>query len=386
MTTVRLGIIGLGVQGSAYADLIAKNKIKNMEIGALCVHRSSKVKEAERRFPGIPVFDNYVAMMKSGEVDAVVICVPHYLHPEIAMQGLNHDLHVLLEKPAAIHAKHIKEVNKLATNKPSLTFAMMYNQRTNELYQKVKEVIDNDGIGPIRRANWMITTWWRPQAYYDQSSWRATWEGEGGGVLVNQAPHQLDLFQWLCGMPKKVFATIQYGYQRDITVDDDVTAIFDYGNGATGIFTTCTHDIIGTDRLEIMGDKGKMIVEDSKKLTIKRLHQSESTLSDTLAMQDLKELITQQGSAQMYEEEVLEFNSVWGEQHTALLENFAANILDGTPLLAPGKEGVHAVELTNAIYLSSWLAEEVTVPVDENLFEVELSKKIAEEKRQSFSD
>ncbi len=91
------------------------------------------------------------------------------------------------------------------------------------------------------------------------SDWRATWKREGGGVLVNQASHQIDLIQWLCGMPKKVYSNVKYGYMRDIVVEDEVTAMFDYGDGATGVFVTCTHDLIGTNRLEILGDKGTFV-------------------------------------------------------------------------------------------------------------------------------
>ena len=189
----------------------------------------------------------------------------------MGIEALKRDIHALLEKPAGVYTKQVKELNEFAATKPELTFAIFFNQRTNPLYQKVKEIIDNGEIGNIRRTNWMITTWWRPQGYYDQSDWRATWSGEGGGVLVNQAPHQIDLLQWICGMPKKVYSNVKYGYQRNIAVEDEVTTILDYGNGATGVFITCTHDIIGTDRFEILGDKGKIVVDDSKKVTIKRL-------------------------------------------------------------------------------------------------------------------
>ena len=241
--------------------------------------------------------------------------------------------------------------------------------------------MDNGEIGNIRRTNWMITNWWRPQAYYDQSAWRATWGGEGGGVLVNQAPHQIDLLQWICGMPKKVSSNVKYGYQRDIAVEDDVTAVLDYGNGATGVFITCTHDIIGTDRFEITGDKGKIVVDDSKKVTIKRLKQSENEMNATMDWADAMKLFMGGGMGDIYDEEVLEFESVWGEQHCGVLENFAANILDGTPLIAPGSDGINGVSLANAIHLSSWLGKEVELPVDEEVYLAELNKKIEAEKK-----
>lgn len=380
MKKVRLGIIGLGAQGGAYAGFITDGKVPNMEIGAICDIDPAKKELAAEKYPDVPFYDDHIAMMESGDVDAIITCVPHYLHPEMGIQALERDIHALLEKPAGVYTKQVKELNDFSATKPELTFGIMFNQRANELYQKVKEIIDNDEIGGIRRTNWIITTWWRPQGYYDQSAWRATWEGEGGGVLVNQAPHQLDLMQWIAGMPKKVYSNVKYGYQRDIAVEDEVTAMFDYGNGATGVFITATHDIMGTDRFEIHGDKGKIIVDDSKKVTIKRLKRPEAEMSASMDMQDVMKIFMGGGADDVYDEEVLEFNDVWGVQHTSVLENFAANVLDGTPLLAPGSDGIRGVALANAIHLSSWLGKEVELPVDEDLYFAELTKKIEEEK------
>lgn len=381
MADVRLGIIGLGAQGGAYAGFIAEGKVKNMVIGAICDIDSAKKQEAQEKFPDVPFFDNYIDMLESGDVDAIVTTVPHYLHPEMGIEALKRNIHALVEKPAGVYTKQVKELNEFAATKPDVKFAIMFNQRTNPLYQKVKEIIDNGEIGNIRRTNWMITTWWRPQGYYNQSEWRATWGGEGGGVLVNQAPHQIDLLQWICGMPKKVYSNVKYGYQRDIAVEDEVTAVLDYGNGATGVFVTCTHDVVGTDRFEILGDNGKIVVDDSKKVTIKRLVKPESDMSATMSMQDVMKIFMGGSSDDIYTEEVLEFTSVWGGQHIAVLENFAAAIVEGTPLLAPGSDGINGVRLANAIHLSSWLGKEVEVPFDEELFLIELNKRISEENK-----
>lgn len=383
MKKVRLGIIGLGAQGNTYAGFIKEGRVKNMEIGAICDIDLDKKAVVDEKHPGVPFYDNYLKMLDSGDVDAVVTTVPHYLHPEMGIEALKRDIHVLGEKPAGVYTKQVKELNDYAATKPELTFGIMFNQRTNELYQKVKEIIDNGEIGNIRRTNWIITTWWRPQGYYDQSAWRATWEDEGGGVLVNQAPHQLDLLQWICGMPKKVYSDVKYGYQRDIAVEDEVTTLLDYGNGATGVFITCTHDIMGTDRFEILGDKGKIVVDDSKKVTIKRLHKSETKMSKEMSWADAAKVFMGGDLSDVYSEEVLEFESVWGAQHVGVLENFAANILGEEPLLAPGSDGIYGVELANAIHLSSWLGKEVVLPIDEELYLDELNKKIEEEKLQA---
>ncbi|QGH33821.1 gfo/Idh/MocA family oxidoreductase [Gracilibacillus salitolerans] len=381
MTKVRLGIIGLGQQGGAYGNMIKEGRVSNMEIGAICDNDPEKKKRADQEFPGVPFYEDYIDMLNSGDIDAIVTCVPHYLHPEMGIEALERDVHALLEKPAGVYTKQVKEINEFAKTKPNLTYAIMFNQRTNQLYQKVKEIIDNQEIGSIRRTNWIITTWWRPQGYYDAGSWRATWDGEGGGVLVNQAPHQIDLLQWICGMPEKVYTKAQYGYQRDIPVEDDVTTVLDYGNGATGVFITCTHDVMGTDRLEIHGDKGKIVVDDSKKVTIKRLNKPEREMSDTMSMQEVSKLFQGEGPGAIYQEEVLDFESVWGGQHLAVLENFAANILDGTPLIAPGSDGINGVELANAMHLSSWLNKEISLPIDENLYIEELNKRREQEIR-----
>ncbi|MEH7012178.1 Gfo/Idh/MocA family oxidoreductase [Neobacillus niacini] len=381
MKNVRLGIVGLGAQGGAYAGFIAEGRVKNMVIGAICDNDPDKKAVAAEKYPEVPFYDNYTEMLESGDVDAVVTCVPHFLHPEMGIEALSKNIHALVEKPAGVYTKQVKELNEFAATKPELTYAIMFNQRTNPLYQKLKELIDSGEIGNIRRTNWMITTWWRPQGYYNQSEWRATWGGEGGGVLVNQAPHQIDLLQWICGMPKKVSSTVKYGYQRDIAVEDEVTAVFEYENGATGVFVTCTHDVLGTDRFEILGDNGKIVVDDSKKITIKRLNKPEPEMNATMDMRDVMSIFMGGDTSDIYSTEEIVFESVWGGQHIAVLENFAANIVEGTPLVAPGSDGINGVALANAIHLSSWLGKEVELPFDEELFLAELNKKIKEENK-----
>jgi predicted dehydrogenase len=367
--TVRLGIIGLGTQGSTYARFLADAVVPGMVLGAIADTDPAKRTIAQQTYPGVPFFDDHLAMLDAGVVDAVVTTVPHYLHPQLAMDALARDIHVLVEKPAGVYTKQVAELNAFAATKPHLTFAIMFNQRNNPLYRRIKEIVDAGEIGAIRRSNWVITTWWRPQGYYDQSAWRATWGGEGGGVLVNQAPHQLDLWQWICGVPTSVYSKVAYGFRRDIAVEDEVTAVVDYGDGATGVFVTATHDLIGTDRFEILGDKGKIVVENSATATVTRLKQPEQALSHSMDLADIKKLFSGElDSAQYFTTESLEFESAWGAQHVGVLENFAANILNGTPLLAPGADGIVGVRLANAIHLSSWLGTEVPLDFDENRY------------------
>ncbi|MEO8907654.1 MAG: Gfo/Idh/MocA family oxidoreductase, partial [Microbacteriaceae bacterium] len=354
--------------------------VPNMTLAAIVDIDEAKARVAAETYPAVPFFSDYIDLLDSGLVDAIVTTVPHYLHPEMGMAALSRGIHALLEKPAGVYTKQVAELNAYAASKPELTFGIMFNQRNNPLYKRLKEIVDNGEIGAIRRSNWIITNWWRPQGYYDQSAWRATWGGEGGGVLVNQAPHQLDLWQWICGVPEKVFSKVAYGFRRNIAVEDEVTAVADYGDGVTGVFVTATHDLVGTDRFEILGDAGKIVVENSKTATVTRLKKPERELSDSMDTDDVMKLFMGQLDAgELYTTEVVEFDSAWGAQHAGVLENFAANILDGTPLIAPGSDGIKGVRLANAIHLSSWLGTEVSLDFDEDEFLELLNARIRDE-------
>jgi predicted dehydrogenase len=377
---VRLGIIGLGTQGSMYATFITDGLVPNMVVAAIADVDPAKAEIAAAQYPGATFYENYIELLESGDVDAIITTVPHFLHPQMGIDALSRGIHALVEKPAGVYTKQVKELNAFAEAHPELSFGIMFNQRNNPLYIRLKEIVDNGEIGSILRSNWIITNWWRPQGYYDQSAWRATWGGEGGGVLVNQAPHQLDLWQWICGVPEKVFAKVAYGFRRNIAVEDEVTALVDYGNGVTGVFVTATHDLVGTDRFEILGDQGKIVVEGSKTATVTRLKKPERELSESMDMADVMKLFMGQLNADdLYTTETIEFDSAWGAQHAGVLENFAANILDGTPLLAPGSDGIKGVRLANAIHLSSWTGREVSLDFDEDEFLAELNNRIRSE-------
>lgn len=376
---IRLGIIGLGAQGGYYAGFLAAGKVGNTVLAAIC--DTDETKRAVAEGYSVPFYTDYLAMLASGDVDAVVTTVPHYLHPEMAIAALEHGIHVLVEKPAGVYTGQVKKLLDLAAAHPELTTAIMFNQRTNKLYQDLRDLVAGGTLGKLRHTNWIITTWWRPQGYYDQSQWRATWGGEGGGVLVNQAPHQLDLWQWICGVPNAVFAKLAFGFQRDIAVEDEVTAVVDFGGGATGTFITCTHDLPGTDRLEILLDQGKIVVEGSKKVTITKLSAPEQELSKAMDMSDVMRIFA--GGADLSElmtTTTTTYESAWSEQHPSVFENFAANILDGTPLIAPVGDGIHGVRLANAIHLSGWTGQEVSIEnFDEARYLEELNSRIAAE-------
>ena len=380
---VKLGSIGYVAEGGMYAGFFKNNDERlndNIELAAVCDNDPAKKAKVAEDFPGLPFFDNYLDLLESGIVNAIVTTVPHYDHCVMGIAALERGIHLLGEKPAGVYTKDVERLIETSKKHPETTFAIFFNQRTNPLYRRVKQLMDEKAIGDLQRATWIITTWWRPQGYYNQSAWRATWGGEGGGVLVNQAPHQLDLLQWICGKPEKVYAKLQYGAGRNIVVENEVNALLDFGNGATGSFITCTNDIVGTDRFEIFGTKGKIIVEDSKKLIVKQLTAPEAELSENMDMQDVMRLFMGQVNMEDYvkvtEEE---FVTPQGLQHISVLNNFADHIVNGEPLLANGEEGINGVTLANAMHLSSWLDKEVDYNVDGDLYLAELNKRIVEE-------
>ncbi len=373
MEKVRLGIIGIGNMGSGHLRSILSGNCPEIEIGAVCDINPERLDWAKKEFPdaNLACFEDAIEMMESGLVDAVLVAVPHYDHPGLCIEGFKHGLHVMCEKPAGVYTKQVREMNEAAA-KADVTFAMMFNQRTNCVYRKMKEIVDSGEMGAIRRTNWVVTNWYRPQAYYDSGAWRATWSGEGGGVLLNQCPHQLDMFQWICGLPTKVDAHVHLGKWHDIEVEDDVTAYFEYENGATGVFITSTGDAPGTNRFEVTLDKGKLIVEGDK------LYKYEL---DVMEPEFSKNNTSPFGNPRCTKTEVETDGK--NPQHNGVLNAFAAHILRGEPLVANGEEGIRGLSLSNAMHLSSFLGHPVELPVDEDVYYEELMKRVATSRRKT---
>ena len=221
---IKLGIIGIGNMGSGHAGNVVTGKCPDFELVAVADINKDRIEWAKENISReIKYFYNAEEMLDSGLIEACMVCVPHYDHPKYAIECMKRGIHVMVEKPAGVYTKQVREMNEEAKKHPDVVFGMMFNQRTNHIYRKMRELVRSGDYGNIRRTNWLITTWYRPQAYYDSGDWRATWSGEGGGVLLNQCPHQLDLWQWICGMPKKVRSYLHYGQWHDIEVEDDVT-------------------------------------------------------------------------------------------------------------------------------------------------------------------
>ena len=370
MEQVRLGIIGIGNMGTAHANNIKDGKCPEIKLTAVADINPKRLEwAAEKLDPSVAKFSTAEEMLDSGLIDAAIVAVPHYDHPKYAMECFKRGLHVMVEKPAGVFTKQVREMNE-AAKKSNVIFGMMFNQRTDHVYRKMRELVQSGSLGAIRRTNWVITGWYRPQAYYDSGAWRATWSGEGGGVLLNQCPHNLDLWQWICGMPTKVSTHMYFGKWHDIEVEDDVTTFVEYANGATGVFVTTTGDAPGTNRIEITLDKGKLIAEDGK-LTLWELETPEPEFSKTN-----KVPFGQPKSTKIEVE-----TDGQSPQHVGVLNAFAAAILRGEPLVAGGEEGINGLTLSNAMHLSAWLGKEISLPFDEDLFYNELMKRVQNSRR-----
>jgi predicted dehydrogenase len=368
---IRLGVIGVGNMGTSHVKNILKGDCTDFVVTAVADIDESRLENMKQLVEGVATFTDGLEMLDSGLVDACIVAVPHYSHPFYAMECMKRGIHVMVEKPAGVFTKQVREMNEVAKQHPEVVYSMMFNQRTNCLYKKMRELVQSGKYGQIRRTNWIITNWYRPQAYYDSGSWRATWAGEGGGVLLNQCPHQLDLLQWICGMPKTVQAHLSYGKWHDIEVEDDVTTYVEYPNGATGTFITTTGDAHGTNRFEITLDRAKVICEGS---TIKVV---EFEVPTSVHLKTGKGF----GQPPVFAEHVINCCGS-NEQHNGVLKAFAAAILRDEPMTADGTEGINGLTLSNCMHLSAWLDKDIEVAkLDDELYYNELMKRVATSRR-----
>ena len=364
---IRLGIIGYGNMGTGHVRYLAAGESPEVELAAVADLREERRRAAKADAPEtVRIFETGNELIDSGLCDAVLIAIPHYDHPPYAIKAFNKGLHVMSEKPAGVYSKQVREMNRVAAEHPELSFGMMFNVRTNSVYKKMRELVAGGTLGAIKRVNWIVTAWYRTQSYYNSGAWRATWDGEGGGVLLNQCPHNLDLLQWICGLPVSVRAFCHNGKWHDIEVEDDVTVYMEYANGATGVFVTTTADAPGTDRFEITFEMGKLVCENNK-LILYKLDINEREFCRTAA-----------GGFDKPPMRVMEIETDGTyPQHQGVLNAFAANILRGEPMVANGEEGLNGLLLSNAMHLSSWLEKTVDIPFDEDLFLAELNKRRA---------
>ena len=369
MKTVKVAVIGIGNMGSAHASCIVKNEIKDMSLTAVCDISHKKLETFSEKYPHIKCYESYEKLFEDKVCDSVIIAVPHPLHAQIAISAFKHGLNVMLEKPADITVSKVIKLNAEA-QKSGKVFGIMFNQRTNPLYQKAREIVKSGSLGELKRTVWIITNWFRTQSYYDSGDWRATWSGEGGGVLLNQAPHNLDLWQWICGMPESVTAFCDVAKYHNIEVEDDATIFTRYKNGATGVFMTSTGEYPGTNRLEISGDLGKIVLENGTLKWYKLKDPIQRIISES-----------EQGFAQIdcdYEEIGQDKPET---AHKGILQNFTNAILFGEKLISPGTDGINELTLSNAAYLSQWQGNrEIALPFDSELFDNLLAEKTKQSK------
>jgi predicted dehydrogenase len=350
MKTLKIGVIGIGNMGSAHVRMIREGKIEGMQVTAI----SDRLSSRKELFPDIAFFENDEDLIRSDRVDAVLVATPHFDHTRLGIATLQAGKHLLLEKPISVHKADCEKLISAHTDK-SLLFAAMFNQRTDPRYRKLKELIDGGQLGEVRRVVWTITDWFRTASYYASGGWRATWAGEGGGVLLNQCPHQLDLWQWLFGMPQRLRAFCHMGRYHEIEVEDDVTCYMEYASGCKGVFITTTGESPGTNRLEITAENGRVIIDSAVEgITWDRNEVPMSEWNRTAEGSFTKPAtwkiqIPCPGS---------------GPQHRGILQNFTDAALKGEPLLAPAVEGINSVELANAMLYSSHTGQTIELPLD----------------------
>ena len=368
MEKVRFGIVGCGNMGTGHSKHFREGSVTGGVLTAVCDINEKKFAGFKERFgDSIAYFNNAEDMFRSGLCDCVIICTPHYSHTDLAILAMDCGLHCIVEKPAGVYTLQVKEMLARA-EKADTILGIMFNQRTNPAFKTMKKMIADGKIGEIKRTNWIITDWYRTQYYYDTGAWRATWAGEGGGVLYNQSPHQLDLFQWIIGMqPSKVHAFCHYGKWHDIEVEDDVTCYVEYPNGATGVFITTTADAPGTNRFEVTGTLGTLIFENNK------LYYKQLLKDERVHCMEADKGFEPPEALPTVEIELEGDNP----QHLGILNNIANAILGLEPVYAPAKDGLAGVQLANAMHLSSWLGQTVSLPIDDELFYEELKKRIA---------
>ncbi len=376
---MRIGIIGFGALGSFYAKMINnEHRVEGLIVGAICDTDNERRKQAKALFPDVPIYASIDDVLTSGKCDFVSIAVPHYMHPELTIKALNASMPVIVEKPAGIIPNTVREMNECALKHADVPFGIMLNQRTNPIFKRVHDITESGEMGRLRQVFW-VTRQFRTQNYYDSGSWRATWGGEGGGVLVNQAPHQIDIIQWVFGMPKRVFATTNMGSHRKIAVENDVCAQFIYPNKATGVFITCTDDVLGEDRLTAVYDKGRVRVLEGQRLEIERLCDDEERLGTLYSDEALNGL---RKSGKLVTTEVIEKEKdlLANSEHAKVFKAFVDHLNSPEkPLIAKGIDGINEVLLASAMQLSGWLEQPVDIPVNDDMYVEQLNKLIEAE-------
>ena len=364
MDKVRIGIIGMGNMGRFHANDLLDGKVPRGELAAVGSTSPHKLEEYKEK--GVQIFGSGEEMIASGAIDALLIATPHYQHTSLGVAALEAGLHIMVEKPISAHKADAERLIAAAAARPDQVFGAMFQLRVEPRYQKIRELVQGGELGDLVRVLWIMTDWFRSEAYFQSGGWRATWEGEGGGVLLNQCLHQLDAMQWITGMPSKVRSHVGIGRWHDIEVEDDVTCYMEFANGASGAFITSSGETPGSNRFEIAGTKGRLILENDRlTLTRNAVPSDEWCKTSKIGFQKPETTV-----------EEIPIPSA-DAAHATLMTNFVNAILDGEALIAPGVEGLGSVELANVMVYSGLLNESVDLPMDGAAWEVKLNELIA---------
>lgn len=357
---VRIAVIGAGMMGRSHINDILT--LENTELAAVCDANYELASQFAAQSQ-INAYSDFRAMLDNETLDAILVATPHYDHTPISVAALSRGIHVLVEKPIATQVKDAQKMlaayDAAKSQYPNLVFGAVFMQRTYGYWRKIKSIIEGGELGRLIRTTWLITDWFRTQSYYNNGGWRATWKGEGGGVLLNQSPHNMDLYQWFVGMPRRVTGFAALGKYHHIEVEDEVTAYFEHENGMIGHFITSTAESPGTNRLEIVGEGGKLVYEDSKLTFFRNQRSSNEQIKNAPGAFDRVE----------FEQVEVPYEHHGQPGHRLMIENFANAILHGEALIAPASEGLNSLTLANAILLSAFEGRTIELPLDAEAYE-----------------
>lgn len=356
---VRAVLIGFGGMGRTYAQMIYAGMVPGMELVGVCCRNASGQTLLENAFPGVAIYSDADDMAaQEADFDAVIIVTPHTSHVPLGLRFAALGKHLLLDKPAGVRAADVAALEALCRDK-GVTFGMIFNNRRLPAFRRAKALLESGVLGKLHRAVWVCNSWYRSPAYHRSASWRSSWNGECGGLMLNQNPHYLDMWQWFFGLPDRVWADLQFGRYNDFLVDDAVDIQFSYDNGFHGTFISATGEAPGVNRLEIWGSKGKLTIEDGAKLFLDE---------NELSTEEFGKINQEKFASIPHAQRRVELETV-ENPYQEVFENFARHLLYGDALFADGSDGLKTCMLTNAIYVSGWEERRVAVPVEPGRYE-----------------
>lgn len=347
--TLRYGLLGAGVVAGMHLDALAQ--LEEVELVGIAAHDFDAA-EARARDHGCRAFARNEELLAQ-ELDVVVVGTPHPSHAELAIAALESGAHVLCEKPLAPEAREA-DAMIAAADRAGLLLGVCFQQRFRPVIEAAKRLIDEGRLGTLVRAS-VVDPWYRPHAYYASADWRGTWKGEGGGILMNQAPHTLDLLCHLAGPPVTAWGLAQRRAQP-MEAEDTATALLTYPEGAVGTVAVSTLEP-GEQRIELVGDRGRIeIVGETL-----RFERFDPPISEHLVA------ATEMFAAPDRVAEEVELPPGRGD-HLALHTDFAAAAREGREPRVPGREALWSLELANAIVLSTHEQRAVPLPVDREAY------------------